>query len=366
MRIKILVDAHVFDHSCQGTTTYIKGIYNALVQYDEFDITLCANDIDTLKRDFQNPKFKFIKLKSISRIKRLLFEIPNIIRDNQFDYAHFQYIVSPFKNCKYINTIHDLLFLQYKEYFPLHYRVVNKILFKFSAKRSNIVLTVSSFSKEMIMNEFGLDSGLIKVIPNAVSPCDPVNINIKEEFHIKRDFIHFVSRFEPRKNQLGLLKAYIELKLFNKYDLVFIGRKKDRIEREYFKKVEDVIPVDIRQYIHFFDSLSTEKLNAFYQQSSCFIYPSFAEGFGIPPLEAGINNCKVLCSNQTAMSDFAFFEYTFDPNLFDDFKLKLSNILIDSSYPFEVIKNKILSKYNWNNIGSDLRQIILNDYKMTK
>lgn len=358
-KIKILVDAHVFDYSFQGTTTYIKGMYNSLVELDDLDITLCSSDIDKLKKYFPSKKFKFIKLNTNSKIKRLLFEFPKIIDKWKFDYVHFQYIVPLFnKKCKYINTIHDVLFLDYKEYFPWSYRFVRKNLFRYSAQRSDIIMTVSEYSKKDICIRFKINPDRVFVTPNAITLNNNINLEIRKKYKL-RDYIHYVSRFEPRKNQIGLLKAYLSLKLYDKgYDLVFIGRHSDKIEIQAYEQLISSIPKDVVERIHFLDNVNEEELIGFYKESSCFVYPSFAEGFGIPPLEAGVNNCKVLCSNQTAMSDFTFFKYLFDPNNFSEFRHKLNEVLLDREYPYEKIKTDILAKYNWNEVSVFFKNLL--------
>ncbi|MGM5629998.1 glycosyltransferase family 1 protein [Apibacter raozihei] len=352
---KILVDAHVFDNSFQGTTSYLMGLYNSLVGFDDIEITLCSHDVNRLQNFFPHKNFKYIQLQSKSKIKRLLFELPKIIRDNKFDYAHFQYIVPPIKKCKYINTIHDVLFLDFKNYFPWSYRLVKGILFRYSAKKTDIILTVSEYSKKAIAKNFKIDSNKIFITPNAVRLSKEIksNISMKDKYNL-RNYIHYVSRFEPRKNQIGLLEVYLNLNLYKEYDLVFIGRKKDKVEKQTYEMLVKKIPPTIANRIFFFDDLSEQEMNYFYQESSCFVYPSFAEGFGIPPLEAGVNNCKVLSSNQTAMSDFNFFKYTFNPNNFEEFKEKLKEVLDDKNYPYKFIHDKIVENYNWDKISNNL------------
>ena len=120
-KIKILVDAHVFDHSYQGTATYIFGLYNSLVEKNHLEITLCGENISNLKKIFVNDKFCFIELPNGSRFKRLLKTNPSIIKEGRFDFVHFQYVLPLIKlkssgnSTKYINTIHDLLFLDFNE-----------------------------------------------------------------------------------------------------------------------------------------------------------------------------------------------------------------------------------------------------------
>jgi glycosyltransferase involved in cell wall biosynthesis len=363
-KIKILVDAHVFDHSFQGTATYIKGLYNSLVNDDCFEITLCAHNIENIKVHFPNERFRFIQLKSESKIKRLLIEIPGIIRRNEFDFAHFQYIVPFVKNCKFIVTVHDVLFLDYKSYFPFLYRLKNGLLFKHSANRSDIVLTVSQYSKDRISEKFGIKGDSIFVTPNAVEQIDLNNlIDVKSKYNLKK-YILFVSRFEPRKNQKGLLKAYINLKLFNQgYSLVFIGSKNEKIEQEEYDRLMLEIPQELKSNIKFFENMPFDDLFSFYKYADCFVYPSFAEGFGIPPIEAANLNCKVLCSNKTAMKDFSFFKYTFNPENQQEFEQKLNAVLEDKSYPFGEIKKEVNKIYDWDNIAFNFGELIKKNKK---
>ena len=68
----------------------------------------------------------------------------------------------------------------------------------------------------------------------------------------------------------------------------------------------DKLPGNIKQFICIIHETSDEDLLAFYAAATLFIYPSKAEGFGIPPLEAAALKTPVICSNTSGMSDFSF------------------------------------------------------------
>src|SRR5690606_5065223 len=181
-----------------------------------------------------------------------------------------------------------------------------KYLFYLSAKKSDILLTVSEYSKKEIAKIYSIPEQQIHVTPNAVDIFEGEYFSIKKKYNL-RNYLLFVSRFEPRKNHCSLLNAYINLGLSEKgYDLVFIGSKNEPIEEEAYARLVDQIPISLKKNIFFFESLSWAELHSFYRDAECFVYPSLAEGFGIPPIEAAMNNTKVVCSNQTAMRDFDF------------------------------------------------------------
>ena len=149
--VNLFVDCHVFDGNLQGTTTYLKGLYQELINDKSKNFFLAAHNIENLQSIFGiHENVIYLQYSSKNKFVRLLFDIPKLIRQNKIDYAHFQYIVPPTKSCKYIVTIHDVLFLDFPQYFPLFYRIKNKLFFKYSANKSDIVLTVSQYSKEKI------------------------------------------------------------------------------------------------------------------------------------------------------------------------------------------------------------------------
>jgi glycosyltransferase involved in cell wall biosynthesis len=359
--MRILVDAHVFDEAHQGTRTYIKGIYSELIALHPANIKIffCATNTANLENEFgKHDHVEYIRLKSSNKFIRLAVEFPALIFRHKIDFAHFQYISPLIKLCREIVTIHDVLFLDFPEFFPLKYRTSKSFLFKRSSKRADLIFTVSEYSKQALNRHFKLPLQKIQLTPNAVSAAFfaqknlPAIATLKTKYKLRK-YLLYVSRIEPRKNQILLLRVFHELGLHTKgYDLVFIGRT-DIEAREFTDYLEQLEPEE-RSHIAVLENIGSEELNLFYSGCELFVYPSLAEGFGIPPLEAAASGCDVLCANTTAMMDFDFFGAAlFNPHDPEELKTKILKKLqqTDSDRLLE-IQEIVRSKYNWKSVAN--------------
>ncbi|HCY80302.1 MAG TPA: glycosyltransferase family 1 protein [Xanthomarina gelatinilytica] len=375
MSIKTLfVDAHTFDENHQGIRTFIKGIYQAIqIDSSKLQIYLAANNISNLKEEFKDqPDFKYIQLQTKNKYKRLAYEIPKIIKRHQFDFAHFNYYLPLFLNnkCQYIVTIHDVLFIDFPQYFPLKYRLINTYLFKRSALKAQILTTVSNYSAERIKYHFNIPLKQIHVLPNAINKeYTSVHHKQKDKIYIKKNynldkFIVYVSRIEPRKNHLKLLQAYKELELWKKeISLVFIG-KESFIDPKLNSLIAEVNKESQGKLVRF-DNVANKDLIRFYNAAELAVFPSLCEGFGIPPIESAVLKTPTLCSNSTAMKDFAFFgDKLFDANSKEILKKMLlieieNNKLEQENERLEKIAESIIHTYSWNRTANMLKNLIL-------
>ncbi len=357
---KIFVDCHVFDGGLQGTTTYLKGLYLELIKDKTIKYYLASCDSNNLKSIFgEHNNVTFLQYKTHNKYSRLLLDIPRLIKKNKIDYAHFQYIVSPIKRCKYIVTLHDVLFLDFPTYFPLKYRIVNKWLFMLSAKYSDIVLSVSEYSKNQIQEHLKIAN--VAITPNAVDPVFFENYNKKEAIEIIKNKYNFenyflyVSRWEPRKNHDLLLKVFVENDYYKTYTLVFVGDMAilNKTYIDYFESLDDAIKNKIKTL----NKVNFNDLLELVRGSNISIYPSIAEGFGIPPLESIAANVPTICSNTTAMSDFQFLgDCLFNPFNPYDLSEKIKIGLEDKN----VVEKRefIKENYNWNVAANNFKKAI--------
>lgn len=352
--MRLLVDCHVFDGKFQGTRTYLQGIYQNLVCHKDIDFYFAACDVENLKRLFgEAENIHYVQLTTGSSIKRLAMELPRVIKKYRIDYAHYQYISPLPKLCKEIVTVHDLLFLDYPQYFPLSYRIKNKYFFQRSAKRADVLLTVSPYSKGEVVRHFGIDTDKIGITPNGVLlPDESVQLpNVKTKYGLDK-YILTVSRIEPRKNHQMLLRAFVELELADKgYKLVIVGAMD--IKNNKFNNSFTSLPQSVKENILIFQAPYLD-LISLYKNASLFVFPSFAEGFGIPPIEAVSLGCTTLCSNATAMADFDFLcDKLFDPCNLKELKEKMSFWLEHKNNNIGEEQKAVRERFDWKRIAEE-------------
>lgn len=363
--MRLLIDAHIFDDKFQGTRSYLEGLYLALIPLaPHIDFFFAAQDVNHLQRIFgQAHNVHYIQLTTHNPLSRLGIEYPRLIRKHNIDYAHFQYI-SPFiKHCKEIVTVHDVLFMDFPQFFPISYRLKNELLFRFSAKKADLLLTVSDYSRKAIAEKFKINRSSIHVTPNAVSEIYysgdlKKSGYITEKFQLDK-YILYVGRIEPRKNHLSLTRAVAELGLLRAgYKLVYIGQK----DLNYPQHDEYIasLSVEEQENVVFLTGISNEDLKHFYLNCNLFVFPSFAEGFGIPAIEAFATGCECLCSDQTAMADFSFYgERFFNPYDEEELKTKIEkalNGLIPPIGPDDI--EKVKNQYRWKNIAKEFLSVL--------
>jgi glycosyltransferase involved in cell wall biosynthesis len=157
-----------------------------------------------------------------------------------------------------------------------------------------------------------------------------------------------------------LLKAYQELMLYKEdISLVIIGKKD--LSYTTFENHYQSLPESVKRMVLRLENVAHHELLSFYYYADLFIYPSKAEGFGIPPLEAAAMKVNTLCSYTTAMSEFNFFEnHLFDPMNIEELKKKITFALVnrEDTNRRTNIANIIADRYDWKKIANSFSQKI--------
>lgn len=303
--MRIGVDAHVMTGKFQGTRTYMYYLYKNLCRLKhDHEFVFFGNWEGT--RPFGEDA-EHIDYLSDSRIKRLTYQTAPLIKKHGIDLLHVNYNAPLFLSCKLIVTLHDILWETHSQFFKPGQVLRNRLLSCLSSYRATQIHTVSEFTRNAVMQNYRVSREKIHVVPNGVDFNVYNHLNkeasaetIFSKYSVK-DFILTVGRIEPRKNHLGLINACHQLikRQVDLPDLVIIGQR-DFSDEPVFQLVKQL---NLEHKIHFLENISDDELPDFYRAAKLFIYPSFAEGFGLPPLEAMASGIPVITSRTTSMPE---------------------------------------------------------------
>jgi glycosyltransferase involved in cell wall biosynthesis len=202
-------------------------------------------------------------------------------------------------------TIHDLAFLQYPDQYPPFQRRYLKTMTSASVRRADRVIAVSEFTGRDVAQRLGISESKIVTVPNGVSSdfYPRQDSDELDQFRVSNDlpdeFLLFIGTLQPRKNLIGLLRAFSLLDPSERLPLYVVGGTGWMYSPIY----EEVKRLGIEDDVHFPGYAASESLPLWYSAATAFIYPSFFEGFGLPVLEAMACGTPVVTSNRTSLPE---------------------------------------------------------------
>lgn len=341
------------------TNQLIQSLNNVDSHNDYLIFTPQCNSIKPLKSNFR------IELTDSASYNSFWdnVNVPNILNNTDIELYHVpQNGVGLSENikCKKVITLHDIIPLRMPETVSDRYlRIFNNELPKI-LKSCDGIITVSNFSKNDIAKEFNFPLENIYVTPLAaediykpMSKCKSKDLIIKK-YGIQEDFILYVGGFSPRKNILGLIEAYSNLsaKLRETFKLVITGRKGPSYDK-YKNRAEEL---HVSNNVIFTDFIPAEDMPLFYNATEVLVYPSFYEGFGLPPIEAMACGTPVIASNVTSLPEVCYESALFiDPNDIDSLSYDIERVLSNSLLRLTMVKKSLTRNkaFSWNKTALD-------------
>lgn len=248
-----------------------KNIIHKELKYKNIEVEICGNLVGHLWEQLELP---FYVRKNKGQLLNLCNTAP---------------IINPG-----IVTIHDIQTRVHPEFFNKKFALWYNLMNKFNIKNSKKIITVSEFSKDEIIKYYGVSSEKINVIYNGWQHMERIerDESILAKLKIKtEEYILGVSSMNPNKNFkyiLGLAKLHPE------YKFLIVGKKNNDIFKD--GSVEELKNLTWTGYV------TDEELKSLYANAKAFVFPSFYEGFGIPPLEAIACGCKnIFVSNTSSL-----------------------------------------------------------------
>ncbi|MFT3802101.1 MAG: glycosyltransferase family 1 protein [Burkholderiaceae bacterium] len=310
-RRRIAVDFHVVDGKYQGSRTYlIDLIGRAARRMPDVDFLLFSPNpaaCAALGDDYRLPNVSAIRMPGTSSAARLLWQLPRLVRRHRVDLLHMQYVLPFAVACPCVVTIHDVLFRSHPACFPPLHRTQLRYLVGHATRRARRILTVSDYSRRSLREFYGVDAHRIGVTPNAVDrhrftpvAADPrVDEAVLARHGLRAgDYYVSVGRLEPRKNYPVLLAALRRLGP-DAPRLAIVGQR----DFGYRRLFADAAALASAGKVVFLESVGDDELPILYRHAIGLAYPSRAEGFGMPLLEAMACGIPVIASDTTAIAE---------------------------------------------------------------
>lgn len=211
------------------------------------------------------------------------------------------------KKCPFVVTIHDLIPYVYPEtvgkgYLKVFLEEMPRII-----EMADLIITVSKCSKLDIQRIFKVPDEKIAITHEAAEaiykPMDKAVAKkyLKDNYGLEGKLILYLGGFSPRKNVKGLINAFYEIHkdISEDYKLVFPGKQ----SRDFkdMKLLGEALNLKAR--IEYPGFVPVEDLPFFYNAAELFVYPSFYEGFGLPPLEAMACGTPTITSNISSIPE---------------------------------------------------------------
>ncbi len=335
--VRIGIDTHAAERPPSGNGSYVRGLVPALARLDdELRYVLYALDPGhPFYAEFRgHPRVAVRRLWPRAAVARIPLALAAASYRDRLDALHVQYVGPPRHRGARVVTVHDLAFLRIPRSFPALQALRLRWQVGANARRAATVITDSEYSKRDIREAYGIAEHRIAVIPLAPDPTlvpvrDPSAIEaLKRELGIAHRYILCIGRLNARKNLIGLLRAFedVRARMAEPVQLVIAGPRDYRADALDEAIASSPREKDVRRV----GAIRQQDLPVLLSGAAALAYPSFFEGFGLPPLEAMACGTPVISSNVTSVvevvGDVAL---TVDPSSPDDMAAAMLRVLTD-------------------------------------
>lgn len=385
--MRIGIDARFYGPTGKGLGRYTQELVDNIIllnkpengQVFDYVVFLSPDNFDELKINSQN--LEKIKISCPWYSWQEQFLMPKYLKKANLDLVHFPHFNVPIFYFKpFIVTIHDLILTHFptfkattKSRLTYFFKNIAYRLTIFSAlKRAKKIIAVSEFTKNDIISEFGISEKKIIVTYEGITFLD----NRDDSAFIKKldnhesllnsfcleNFLLYVGSAYPHKNLEKLLNVFKKLKEENNDLCLVLAGRPDYFNNRLKDRAKEFGLLDNKPNVFFVGHVSDKDLANLYRKAKAFIFPSFYEGFGLPPLEAMANSCPVLSSNRASLPEIlSSAALYFNPDDENDILEKIKILINDENLKQSLITKGLIhiKKYSWQNCASLTRDIYL-------
>lgn len=358
IRMRIGIDLSPVEKDPAGIGQYTLSLFTELCKIDKQNTYVTFTTAPFL---FANAENRVVKVsKDIpARGLRWIYAVSNDARRNNIDI-----IISPSNHIftqffpRTIQFIHDLAPIFYPQFFKRFAAIKYRSTCKIACKKAIKVLTISQTVLDEITDRYPTSRGKIDYIYPGLNKWVELAAQSKSEvmgrYYLDSDYIMTLSTLEPRKNHLHMLEAFkiFKSRTLSPLKFVIIGKKGWFFE-DIFKKVKEL---ELENEVIFLGYIPNKEISNLISHAKAFVFMSYYEGFGIPPLEALSLNIPTIVSDipvfKEIYQDKAIYTDPFSP---DKIALAIQEALTKRAIKTDKF---VKENFSWENSAKKLLKII--------
>lgn len=344
--MKIAIDAHNLENEQTGVARYLLNMLNVWRNRNDnhqyilyFQNKIPANEILNSHKFIKKIVKNSLGIKSNALWQHFTF--PKALKKNNIDILFSPSYISPlFYKGKLAIVLHDICYEAHPEWFSPVNRFLLKEISKYSAKKANIVFTVSEYSKKEIVKYYKVDKEKIFVIYNAADPHfsnienQSLLSTVKEKYQIKNKFIFFIGSIFNRRYISELLQAFKKIRNnYPQFQLLLIGKNHTYPFIDIERQVQDINILFKDTAIIQQDFIKNDDdLNLLYNAATATIYLSEYEGYGLPLIESMTCSTPVITNSETSLPEIGQNAVLYvDPKSPRDIAAGIEKIILDQN-----------------------------------
>ncbi|MDD3006121.1 MAG: glycosyltransferase family 1 protein [Candidatus Pacebacteria bacterium] len=342
--MKIAIDARSLEGDKTGVGRYLENILKVWKGREDCSFILYFKD-EIPKRDFLSGKnFELKRLENpLFRSSNFFFQhflLPYSLKKDKADFFFSPFYLRPFIcPVRSAITLHDISYEAHPEWFDKKSQFILKMLSKMSARKADVIFTVSDYSKGEIMKYYGTAADKIVVTPLAPDGSfyfeeDTQKNEITKNKYGLSKFILCVGTMFTRRHTEEIIEAFEKYSADNDgYQLCLVGKNKTFPTVDIEKMIDGVnVRFKEKKIVHI-DSVSEGELMTLYSCCYAVIYLSDYEGFGLPVVEVQFFRKPVITSRNTSLIEVGGESVEFvSKNEIEDILRGLKKVLNDQIY----------------------------------
>jgi glycosyltransferase involved in cell wall biosynthesis len=376
--MRIGIDCRMYSSHFTGIGRYVFELVENLQELDnQNDYYLFFNEPEFNNFQASNPNFHkvLVDVKHYSLAEQT--KLKTILNKYDLDLMHFTHFNAPiFYKKPRIVTIHDLTlhFFPGKKMTSFLFRWAYNLTIRAAVKRAKKIIAVSRCTAKDLQEILHTPLKKIHVIYEGVNEDfkeihnQEVLRHILNRYRIHKPFLLYTGVWRDHKNLKGLLKAFAILRQKHDLQLVITGRKDSVYADETFDTAKKLNLMEENQSaqkvpkVIFPGLISEDELIALINSADIYVFPSFYEGFGLPPLEAMQCGTPVAASNSSCIPEVCGNNAVyFDPHSPEDMAQKIEKLFTDRKLHARLVTSgkKHVEKYSWKRMAKETHQLYL-------